>query len=187
MNPKSYVPYGISAVRIAALPLFLYFYSLGASFLCLVVFGFAAISDLIDGYVARKLGVASKTGAYFDAATDFALILGIFAAFTLSGVYPVWVLLLIAGSFAQFVVTGYFGRRLYDPLGKYIGSVLYIGITLTLLSPSAYTLIIVQAGVFAFIATSFITRMLGLAGITEKRFLAAKIQQSNPKTSTKKP
>ncbi len=189
MNSKVLVPCGISALRIAALPLFLYFNSLGASFLCLLVFGFAAVTDLFDGFVARKLNVASKSGAYFDAVTDFVLVLGIFIAFTLNGYYPAWLLLLIIGSFAQFVVTGFFGKRLYDPLGKYIGSVLYIGIALTLLSPAGLMLIIVQSGVVVFTVTSFITRMLSLAGVTEKSLITTqpKIQQPNPKTPTKKP
>ena len=65
MNSKVLIPCGISALRIAALPLFLYFNSLGASFLCLLVFGFAAVTDLIDGFVARKLNVASKSGGLF--------------------------------------------------------------------------------------------------------------------------
>jgi phosphatidylglycerophosphate synthase len=188
MNPNSLLPCGISALRIAALLLFLYFNSLGSSFLCLLVFGFAAITDLFDGYVARKLGVASKSGAYFDAVTDFILVFGIFSAFALNGYYPVWLLLLIAASFTQFAVTGYFGKRLYDPLGRYIGSVLYIGITLTLLFPVGTMLIIVQAGVFAFTSISFVTRMLSLAGVNKKHVTAApKIQPPNPKTAAKKP
>jgi phosphatidylglycerophosphate synthase len=189
MNSKTLVPSGISALRIAALPLFLYFNSWGLSFLCLLVFALAAGTDLIDGYMARKLNVTSKMGAYFDAVTDFALVMGIFVAFTLNGYYNAWLLLLIAGSFAQFAITGYFGKRLYDPLGKYIGSVLYIGVALTLLSPTALVFVIVQAGVFAFTVTSFITRMLGIAGFTKKSLIAmqTRIQPPNPKTSTKKP
>jgi phosphatidylglycerophosphate synthase len=189
MNSKALIPNGISALRIAALPLFLYFNSLGLPSFCLLVFVLAAGTDLIDGYIARKLNVASKKGAYFDAVTDFALVMGIFAAFTLNGYYNVWLLLLIAGSFIQFAVTGYFGKRLYDPLGKYIGSILYIGITLTLLAPTALVFLIVQAGVFTFIATSFITRMFSLVDLTKKSLIALqpKIPQPNPKTATKKP
>ncbi len=189
MSPKTLIPNGVSMLRIAALPLFLYFNSVGSPSLCLLVFALAASTDLLDGFIARKLNVASKMGAYFDAVTDFILVLGIFSVFALNGYYPVWLLLLIVGSFAQFAVSGYFGKRLYDPLGKYIGSVLYIGIVLTLLSPTALVFIIVQGGVFAFTVTSFITRMLGLAGITKKVFIVAqtKMQPANTNNVTKKP
>ncbi|XHH09164.1 MAG: CDP-alcohol phosphatidyltransferase family protein [Candidatus Bathyarchaeia archaeon] len=189
MNPKALIPSGISALRIAALPLFLYFNSVGSSSLCLLTFALAAVTDLIDGFIARKLNVASKAGAYFDAVTDFIVILGIFSAFCLNGYYPVWLLLLIAGSFAQFAVTGYFGKRLYDPLGKYIGSALYIGITLTLLSSTALIFTVVQAGVLTFVLCSFVTRTLGLVGITKKPFIITqtKIPQANTNSAAKKP
>jgi phosphatidylglycerophosphate synthase len=189
MNSKALIPSGISTLRLAALPLFLYFNSIGSPSLCLLVFALAAGTDLLDGFIARKLNVASKKGAYFDAATDFILVTGIFSAFLLDGYYPVWMLLLIAASFVQFAFTGYFGKRLYDPLGKYIGSVLYIGITLTLLSPTVMVFLTVQVGVLFFTVTSFVTRTLGFAGVNNKTFtvLQAKIHQTNPKPVTKKP
>jgi cardiolipin synthase len=87
MNKKALVPSSISSLRLAALPLFLYYYSTANPVACILIFGLAQITDLIDGFVARKLGVASKTGAYFDAIVDFTFITGIFAAFTLSGYY----------------------------------------------------------------------------------------------------
>jgi len=189
MITPSLIPSGISSLRIAALPLFLYFNSIGATSLCLLVFALAAGTDLVDGFIARKLNVTSKTGAYFDAVTDFILVMGIFTAFTLNGYYPAWLLFLIAASFVQFVLTGYFGKRLYDPLGKYIGSVLYIGITLTLLGPTALVFCIVQLGVLTFTLTSFVTRTLGLAGITKKTLISIqpKIRQTNPNPAAKKP
>ncbi|MGD6809007.1 MAG: CDP-alcohol phosphatidyltransferase family protein [Candidatus Bathyarchaeia archaeon] len=189
MNPKALIPSGISAFRIVALPLFLYFNSVGSASLCLLVFASAICTDLLDGFIARKLNVTSKTGAYFDAVSDFVFVAGIFLAFVLNGYYPVWLLLLIAGSFGQFAVTGYFAKRLYDPLGKYVGSVLYIGITLTLICPTACTFLIVQAGIIAFILTSFVTRTLDLAGVTKKSLIAtqAKIQQANTNSAAKKP
>lgn len=189
MNFKALIPSGISSLRIAALPLFLYFNSLGLSSLCLVAFALAVGTDLIDGFVARKLNAASHEGAYFDALTDFVFVLGIFSAFVLKGYYSVWLLLLIAGSFGQFVVTGYFGKRLYDPLGKYIGNVLYIGIALTMLFPTGYVFLTVKAGVLAFILTSFVTRTLDLTGVIKKIMISNqnKNQQAKPRHTAKKP
>lgn len=189
MNSKALIPNGISSLRIAALPLFFYFNSIGDTFLCLLVFALAAGTDLVDGFIARKLNATSKQGAYFDAATDFILIMGIFTAFTLNSYYPIWLLILIAASFVQFVLTGYFGKQLYDLLGKYIGSVLYIGITLTLLCPTTTVFCIVQLGILVFTLTSFVTRTLGLAGITKKTLIGIqpKIRQTNPPNSAKKP
>jgi phosphatidylglycerophosphate synthase len=96
MNKQMLIPSGISALRLAALPLFLYFFFNGNTALAMVVFSMAAVTDLFDGYIARKLVAASKFGAYFDAATDFIFVLGIFWAFTLSSYYHQWLLVLIA-------------------------------------------------------------------------------------------
>jgi phosphatidylglycerophosphate synthase len=167
MNKLALVPSGISSLRLAALPIFLYFYTAGNPLACILVFGFSQATDLIDGYVARKLHVASKAGAYFDAAVDFIFISGIFTAFTLSGYYPVWILALIAASFAQFIISSRFTTKLYDPLGKYIGSVLYIAIGLTLLSPTPLVFTIVEVGFSTFAITSFVTRTASYASKTQ--------------------
>jgi phosphatidylglycerophosphate synthase len=162
MNKKTLVPSGISSLRLAALPLFLYSYSVGNPVACMVIFGLAQITDLVDGWVARKLNASSKVGAYFDAVTDFVLITGIFAAFTFSGYYPVWIMALIAASFTQFIISSLYSKKLYDPLGKYIGSVLYIAIGLTLLSPTPIIFTIVEIGFPIFAVASFVTRTASL-------------------------
>lgn len=158
MNKKALFPSGISSLRLAALPIFLYFFGIGNPLLCIIIFGLAQATDLLDGYVARKLKVTSKAGAYFDAATDFVFITGIFGAFTYSGYYPTWIITLIAASFAQFIVSSLYSKKLYDPLGKYIGSVLYIAIGLTLLLPTPIIFTIVEIGFSIFAVTSFISR-----------------------------
>ena len=162
MNKKALIPSGISALRLAALPIFLYFFSNSAISLCFLVYGVAQATDLIDGYVARKLKIASKFGAYFDAITDFVFITGIFTAFTLSGYYPAWVLLLITASFGQFIASSLYTKKLYDPFGKYIGSVLYIAIGLTLLFPNESIFIFVQYTFGGFFFVSLGSRILSL-------------------------
>ncbi len=181
---KKYLPSGISALRLAALPLFLYFFSTGSIGLCIVVFGLAQVTDLIDGYVARKLKVASKFGAYFDAVTDFIFITGIFSAFTLSGYYPAWIMVLIAASFAQFIASSLYSKRLYDPLGKYIGSVLYIAIGLTLLSPTPIIFTVVQIGFPAFALASFVTRTASLTANYRKNLILQKANLQHAKVQT---
>jgi phosphatidylglycerophosphate synthase len=163
MNKQKLVPSGISALRLAALPLFLYFFCYGNTTVSMLVFASAAVTDLFDGFIARKLGAESKFGAYFDAATDFIFVLGVFWAFTLSSCYPQWLLVLIAASFTQFLVSSFYTKKLYDPLGKYIGSVLYIAIALTLLSPATLTFTFVQIGFSLFAITSFATRTISFA------------------------
>ena len=177
------VPSGISALRLAALPFFLYFFFNGNTAVATLVFSIAAVTDLFDGYLARKLGAESKFGAYFDSAVDFIVVSGIFAAFTINSYYPAWVLTLIAASFAQFLVSSLYTKKLYDPLGKYIGSILYVSIALTLLSPTALTFNFVQIGFSLFATTSFVTRTVSFATYWKTR-LPQKISLKPPKTHT---
>jgi phosphatidylglycerophosphate synthase len=177
-------PSGISALRLAALPLFLYLFFNGHTVLYMLVFALSMVTDLVDGFLARKLKAASKFGAYFDAVTDFVLVMGIFAAFAVSSYYPAWMLLLIGASFAQFLATSLYAKKLYDPIGKYIGSVLYIAIGLTLLSPTAPIFALVEVGFPLFAITSFVTRTASFTANHRKNLLlqrAALNLQKNPR------
>jgi phosphatidylglycerophosphate synthase len=160
------VPAIISSLRIAVLPLFFYLYNPVNIVPCLVLLVFSASTDFFDGYSARKLGATSRFGAYYDATTDFALVIGIFAFFTVDGLYPVWLPLLIAASFVQFMVTSHYAKKLYDPIGRYIGSALYIGIALTLVFPSQETYNFVQ---YAFVGFFLISLGSRIISFTRKR------------------
>jgi phosphatidylglycerophosphate synthase len=97
------------------------------------LFLLAISTDLVDGYIARKLGASSKLGANFDACIDFLFIGGAFLYFTYQGFYPAWVLLIITAMFLQFIITGNLTKVVFDPVGKYYGSLLFGAIGLTML------------------------------------------------------
>ena len=75
----------------------------------------------------------TKFGAYFDATVDFIFIIGMFRIFVTAELYPYWVLPLILFAFLQFMITSSLKKEIYDPIGKYYGSLLYGAIGLTLL------------------------------------------------------
>jgi phosphatidylglycerophosphate synthase len=160
METKVAVPTAISSLRIAALPLFIYFYTLGSVAACLALLVFCAATDYFDGYYARKLNATSKFGAYFDATTDFALMIGIFVLFSLEGFYPIWLVLVIVAAFSQFIVTSLFTKKFYDPVGRYLGSALYIGVVLTLLFPVQEIFSFVQYAFLGFFLVSLASRIL---------------------------
>lgn len=95
----------------------------------------AAVTDLLDGPLARRLGVTSGAGGYLDAGADCLVVLAAFASFVREGLYPPWLLALIGAVFAQFVLTsGRAGPR-YDPVGRYYGAVLFAAAILTCALP----------------------------------------------------
>ena len=67
------IPNTLTFIRIGMIPCFaLVFYMSApwAPFLAAVVFGLAALTDWLDGYLARRLGQTSKLGAFLDPVAD---------------------------------------------------------------------------------------------------------------------
>lgn len=70
----------------------------------LALFVIAAISDFVDGYLARKMGLVTPLGKLMDPLADKILVSAAFVFFTEKGLCPVWVTALIIGR--EFLVTG---------------------------------------------------------------------------------
>jgi CDP-diacylglycerol---glycerol-3-phosphate 3-phosphatidyltransferase len=71
------VPNSLSLLRIALIPCFVVlFYSPGAwtNIGAAAVFGLAALTDWLDGYLARRLQQSSKLGAFLDPVADKLLV-----------------------------------------------------------------------------------------------------------------
>ncbi len=156
------VPNFVSSLRIAALPLFFYLFNTANITACLILLSFCAATDFLDGYIARRMHSNSRFGAYYDATTDFALMFGIYTLFTFRGLYPTWFIFLIFAAFGQFVVTSIIAKKFYDPIGKYLGSALSIGVALTLLVPSEATFLFVQYAFSVFFLVSLTSRIISL-------------------------
>jgi phosphatidylglycerophosphate synthase len=152
------VPSATTAVRLGLVPLLTFLVCNGMLFYGAALFLFLLFTDFLDGYLARRLGVSSKFGTYFDVTADFTLILSLFLAFGSEGFYAEWVLILVAAVFAGFMLTSRSSSRVYDPLGKYYGSLLYgaVGLRFLISGPLFYN--VVTVGVAAFSAASILSR-----------------------------
>ena len=134
-NHLLFIPSAITSIRLCIFPFLLFSYVNGFTLITDTFFLIVLLSDFADGYVARKLHVPSGLGAVFDASVDFLFIGGMFLEFTSIGMYPQWVFPLTVFMFTQFAITSLVFRRVFDPLGKYYGSLLYGAIGLTILFP----------------------------------------------------
>ena len=132
---KYLLPSAITLIRLLAAPLFFYVFLNSSCILAILVFVLAALTDILDGAMARRLGATSNTGAYFDATVDFILIVVVFVAFFQRAWYGLPILMLIMLPFIGFVWTSGIKKPVYDPVGKYLGAFLMIMIVLTLLIP----------------------------------------------------
>ena len=155
---KAAIPSTLSVLRGAAAPPLVAGIVLDRPSWAVAALGYACVTDLADGYLARRLGVVSSLGAYCDVTADFAVVLAGFTAFAWRGVYPWWTVLMIGLMFAQFVVTSRVGRPVYDPVGKYYGALLFGAIGATVLLPDSAVYEAVLAGLVACTLASVITR-----------------------------
>jgi len=72
--------------------------------IALISFLIAAISDFVDGWLARKLGMVTPMGKLLDPVADKVLVGAAFVYLSAEGLCPVWVTVLILAR--EFLVTG---------------------------------------------------------------------------------
>ena len=155
------LPSLMTSLRVIILPHIFFFYNQGFTLAVYTLFLTAIGTDFLDGFLARKLRVTSKYGAYFDTTTDFIFVLGFFGFFVNSEVYPNWILLLISLVFFQFIISNLIMKRAtYDPVGKYYGSLLFAGIGITLLLNSQLAYDFVTYGIVTSTAASILSRLI---------------------------
>jgi phosphatidylglycerophosphate synthase len=158
---KDRVPWAITVLRVVALPLLIYSFNQEIKAATYALFLFAISTDFLDGYLAKKLETASIRGSYFDVTADFLFVSGLFLVFVFEGFYSPWILFLVVFVFMQFMLTSIYSKRtIYDPVGKYFGSLMYGGVGLTLLFPEQLVFSIVTVGV---VVSSFVTLSSRLA------------------------
>ena len=157
---KQTVPWAITSLRVVAVPFILYSFNQQIRVATYALFLFAICTDFLDGYVAKKLEATSRLGSYFDVTTDFLFVSGMFLTFILEEFYPLWILLLIVTVFVQFILTSlYLKRTIYDPVGKYYGSLMYGGVGLTLLFPEQLVYKTVIIGIVISTIVSLFSRL----------------------------
>ncbi|MGB5106951.1 MAG: CDP-diacylglycerol--glycerol-3-phosphate 3-phosphatidyltransferase [Candidatus Zixiibacteriota bacterium] len=101
------LPNFLTMVRIALAPVFMVLVivdDVWAKFWAMIIFIVAALTDLFDGYYARKYGISTSFGKFFDPLADKILISLAFIAFVALGYVQMWMVLLII--LREFLITG---------------------------------------------------------------------------------
>ncbi len=105
------IPNLLSLSRILLLPLFLYLLfdpHPWMKFGALVVFGIASLTDLLDGWSARKLNLESELGKFLDPFADKVLVIATLISFLLlDPLIPSWMIIIIIGRDVMITVLRY--------------------------------------------------------------------------------
>jgi cardiolipin synthase len=134
-------PNALTLLRGATVPPLIVLADAGALGLLAVILAVGALSDVFDGFIARRIGPLSRLGVIMDAVVDIAWNLGAFSAFVIAGLLPSWILALVGLRYGLLLAgaTVFYLRRTTLTIrptrfGKTTGALISIGLGLLLLN-----------------------------------------------------
>jgi cardiolipin synthase len=102
------VPNVLTAARIVLAPIFLWRYLVGDEDGALIAFAAAALTDGLDGLLARLLAQQTRLGAFLDAGADKLLVACALVALAARGQVPWWLAAVVVGRDALLAVGALF-------------------------------------------------------------------------------
>jgi cardiolipin synthase len=89
------LPNLITIGRILLVPIVVWAIASDEMLLALVLFVIAGVTDAIDGFIAKRFGMATELGAYLDPLADKALLVSIYVTLAISADIPRWLAILV--------------------------------------------------------------------------------------------
>jgi cardiolipin synthase (CMP-forming) len=110
-----HVPNILTLLRVALIPIVAYFLMAGAYAIALPIFLVAALTDLADGYIARRFRLTTRLGATLDPIADKMNMLVATLVLAWQGLLPLWLamaiigrdILIVAGALAYHLALGH--------------------------------------------------------------------------------
>jgi cardiolipin synthase (CMP-forming) len=89
------LPNLLTLARILAIPFFAISLWYGHHGKACTIFALAALTDLLDGFIARRFDMRSELGAYLDPLADKALLMSIYVTLAIEGTMPGWLAIVV--------------------------------------------------------------------------------------------
>ena len=89
------IPNVITLLRLALVPVMAYFLIAGEYGMALIVFLAAALSDFLDGFIARRFALTSSLGATLDPIADKLAMFAATVLLAVDGLLPLWLAIAI--------------------------------------------------------------------------------------------
>jgi len=105
------IPNILTFIRFLMIPSFIYIFysSMDNSILYATgIFFLAGITDVLDGYIARKYDLITKVGIVLDPLADKLMLITVLVCFTHQNFLPIWVILIVGVKEAFMILGGVF-------------------------------------------------------------------------------
>jgi cardiolipin synthase len=112
----------LTLVRLALVPVVVWAILDGRHTLALELFACAALTDVLDGAVARRFRLATPLGAWLDPVADKCLLSGVFLALASASTLPWWLVAVIFGR-DLYILAGAGTVMLLTPVRKFRPSI----------------------------------------------------------------
>jgi len=89
------LPNLITLARILLVPVVVWAITSGEMGFAFLLFLAAGVSDAVDGFLAKRFGMATELGAYLDPLADKTMIVSIYVALGIAGAIPHWLVILV--------------------------------------------------------------------------------------------
>src|ERR1700726_3875276 len=89
------IPNLITLGRILLVPVVIWAITSGEMRIAFLLFLAAGISDAVDGFLAKRFGMATELGAYLDPLADKAMLVSIYVALGIADAVPGWLVILV--------------------------------------------------------------------------------------------
>lgn len=90
------LPNKLTVCRIVLIPVCLLLWALGVRYGAAAVFALAALTDFLDGHIARKQNLVTTFGKFADPVADKLLVLSAMVFLCADGILPAWAVALVA-------------------------------------------------------------------------------------------
>lgn len=98
------LPNKLTMGRIFAIPVFIVVFLLDYRYAAAVIFILAALTDMLDGHIARKNNLVTNFGKLMDPLADKLLVMSALICLAQIGDVPGWMVIIILGR--EFIITG---------------------------------------------------------------------------------
>lgn len=98
------LPNKLTMGRILAIPVFIVVFLMGYNYAAAVIFILAALTDMLDGHIARKYNLVTNFGKLMDPLADKLLVMSALLCLVQVGDVAGWMVIVILGR--EFIITG---------------------------------------------------------------------------------